>query len=354
MRKFGMLKTIFLLLIIGVIAFCYYSFSYVKYYTGKVSDHFDGTRFFDPVAPYDKSFIDVIKWRMVKKPPVWPDKVENNQFDTPPQRIMGENLRVSYVGHVTFLIQTEGLNILTDPVWSERASPVTFAGPKRVQEAGIKFENLPPIDIVWISHNHYDHLDLATIDLLWEKHKPRIITPLGNDTIIKNHNPAIEVEAYDWGDQVIISKQVKFSLDPMQHWSARNLLDKNKALWAALTIETNNGNIYFIGDSGYGQGRYFQRAKEKFGKFRLALLPMGAYEPRWFMKYAHMDPEEMVKAHIDLGNPYTVPSHYDVFSLTDDPRGQALVDLEKAKQELAVGDKIKALEVGQFWNVPLQ
>lgn len=343
---------IFLILILAVIAFCYYSFSYTKYYTGKLSDHFDGTRFFDPEVPYDKSFVDVLKWRMVKNPAKWPEKVENKQFDIPPQRVNGKGLRVSYVGHVTFLIQTEGLNILTDPVWSERASPVGFSGPKRVQEPGIKFDDLPPIDIVWISHNHYDHLDLATINLLWEKHKPRIITPLGNDTIIKKHNPAIKVEAYDWEDQVVINDQVKFYLSAMQHWSARNLLDRNKALWAALTIETKDGNIYFIGDSGYGNGRYFKKDKEKFGKFRLALIPMGAYEPRWFMQYAHMNPEEMVKAHIDLGKPYTIPSHYDVFSLTDEPRGAALADLAKAKTLLSVDKKIKALEVGQFWNVP--
>ena len=120
------------------------------------------------------------------------------------------------------------------------------------------------------------------------KHKPRIITPLGNDAIIKKHNIEIEVEAYDWGDKVVINEQMNFHIEPMQHWSARGLFDKNKALWAALNIETKSGNIYFIGDSGYGEGCYFKKAKKKFGEFRLALLPMGAYEPRWFMKYAHM------------------------------------------------------------------
>lgn len=325
----------------------------MPYYQGKPSDHFDGVRFFDPELNFKKSFFEVLKWHLTRKPCPWPDKVPNHPFDVPPARVMGSDLRVSCVGHVTFLIQTHGLNILTDPVWSERASPFSFLGPKRVIAPGIQFEDLPPIDMVWVSHNHYDHLDLVTLDLLWKKHKPRMIVPLGNDTIIKNHNSAIAVEAYDWGDQVIINDDLKLHIEPMQHWSARGLLDRNKALWAALNIETSSGNIYFIGDSGYGEGRYFKSAKEKFGTFRLALLPMGAYEPRWFMKYAHMNPEDMVRAHIDLGEPLTVPSHYDVFKLTDEPRGDALVNLDKAKKLLSVGQKIKILEPGQFWLVPL-
>ncbi len=347
----------FLILLIAVLALCCFALAYKKYYHGKPSGHFDGARFFDSELNFNKSFFDLLKWRCTSKSCPWPAKVLNNQFDVPPIRVMGSDLRVSCVGHVTFLIQTNGLNILTDPVWSDRASVLNFPpflGPKRVQDPGIKFEDLPPIDVVWISHNHYDHLDLATIDLLWEKHKPRIIVPLGNDSIIKNHNYTIKIEAYDWGDQVIINDDIKFHIEPMQHWSARGLFDRNKALWAALNIETRFGNIYFIGDSGYGEGRYFKRAKEKFGQFRLALLPMGAYEPRWFMKYAHMNPEDMVMAHIDLGRPFTVPSHYDVFKLTDEPRGEALINLEKAKELLSVGKKIKTLEPGQFWLVPGQ
>lgn len=327
-------------------------FLYTKPNKEKVSDHFDGIRFFDPELNSNKNFLDFLKWRLTSKSSNWPDKIINNQLDIPPSRVMGHDLRVSYVGHVTFLLQTNGINILTDPVWSDRASPVSFAGPKRVKDPGIKFENLPPIDVVWVSHNHYDHLDLATLDMLWEKHKPRIITPLGNDKIIRKHNSQIEVEVYDWKEKVVINDHINFHIEPMQHWSARGLFDKNKALWAALNIETKSGNIYFVGDSGYGEGRYFKRAKEKFGKFRLALLPMGAYEPRWFMKYAHMNPEDMIRAHIDLGKPFTIPSHYDVFKLTDEPMGESLINLEKAKKDLSIGEMVKPLEVGQHYFVP--
>lgn len=323
-----------------------------NYYDGKPSDHFDGRRFFDPELRNEKNFLDFLKWQVTKKSIAWPDRVEIEQYDSPPERVMGQELRVSNVGHVTFLIQTEGLNILTDPVWSQRASPVSFLGPKRVIDPGIKFENLPPIDVVWISHNHYDHLDIATIKRLWQDHKPRIITPLGNDTIIHSYDKNIKVEAYDWGDQLTLSDNVKLHVRPMQHWSARGIFDRDKALWAALVIEASGGNIYFVGDSGYGNGRYFKRVKEEFGKFRLTLLPMGAYEPRWFMKYAHMNPAEMLQAHDDLGQPYTIPSHYDVFKLTDEGRGEAEIALKQAMREQGERNKIQLLKVGQYFHLP--
>ncbi len=342
----------FIFLFTIIFGYCFYSIFYSKYYNGNISDHFDGRRFFDPVLNNNKNLLDVLKWRLTSKSQKWPDKVENEGFDLPPQRVMGEDLRVSYVGHVTFLIQTQGMNILTDPVWSDRASPVSFAGPKRVIDPGIKFEDLPDIDIVWISHNHYDHLDIQTIDKLWQQHKPRIITPLGNDTIIKSYNPDIKVEAYDWYEEVLINDDIKFHLRPMQHWSARGIFDRNKALWAALVIETKSGNIYFVGDSGYGKGRYFKKVKEEFKQFRLALLPMGAYEPRYFMEYAHMNPEDMVMAYLDLGSPNTIGSHYDVFKLTDEARGDALIKLSEAKEKFSAGDNIKTLKVGDFWLVP--
>jgi L-ascorbate metabolism protein UlaG (beta-lactamase superfamily) len=326
--------------------------SCTNYYEGEMSDHFDGVRFYDPEKQDSKNFGSFLKWQLTAKSTPWSDKVEVAKYDIPPERVFADNLRVSNVGHVTFLIQTQGINILTDPVWSERASPVSFAGPKRVIDPGIKFEDLPPIDVVWISHNHYDHLDMPTIKKLWQLHKPRIITPLGNDRIINSYDKEIRVEAYDWGDEIEISQHIKFHLSPMQHWSARGIFDRNKALWAALTIETEGGNIYFIGDSGYGEGRYFKKDKEKFGHFRLALLPMGAYEPRWFMEYAHMDPSDMLKAYKDLGEPYTIPSHYDVFKLTDEGRGDAKISLNKAMEEQKIGHKVKVMDVGQAFDVP--
>lgn len=326
--------------------------SCANYYDGKISNHFDGSHFFDPEIESNKGLWSFLKWQFSKKSVPWPDHIDVIEYDKPPERVFGNELRISNIGHVTFLIQTQGLNILTDPVWSKRASPVSFTGPKRVIDPGVKFEDLPPIDVVWISHNHYDHLDISTIQRLWKAHEPRIITPLGNDKIIHSYDKKIKVEAYDWGDEVSISDKIKFHLTPMQHWSARGVFDRNKALWAALTIEAKGGNIYFIGDSGYGGGRYFKRDKEKFGQYRAAMLPMGAYEPRWFMEYAHMNPNDMLKAHKDLGQPYTIPSHYDVFKLTDEARGEAKIALKKAMQDQGIGDKVRLLEVGHSFDVP--
>ncbi|HJK87311.1 MAG TPA: MBL fold metallo-hydrolase [Candidatus Megaira endosymbiont of Hartmannula sinica] len=350
-----MIKNIYIiisiLIILTIITLILLSF-FSKYYNGNKSDHFDGTYFLDPVKNNNKNFIDFFKWQATKRNTSWPKNIEVEKYDTPPPIVKGNRLRVSNIGHTTFLIQTQGINILTDPIWENRASPFSFIGPKRIIDPGIKFENLPKIDVVWISHNHYDHLDIKTIERLWNKDKPRIITPLGNDTIIHSYNKNITVETVDWHRMLSISPQVKFHFTPMQHWSARGILDKNKALWAALTIETSGGNIYFVGDSGYGNGRYFKQDKEKFGNFRLALLPMGAYEPRWFMKYAHMNPEEMLKAYEDLGQPYTIPSHYDVFKLTDEGIGEAVEKLKIAMEERNSGENIRILKVGEFFEVP--
>jgi L-ascorbate metabolism protein UlaG (beta-lactamase superfamily) len=328
--------------------------SCTDYYDGGISDHFDGKRFYDPEKKSNNNSLSFIKWIFIRKAKSWPKHIDVESYDIPPKRVYGDEIRVSNVGHVTFLIQTQGINILTDPAWSKRASPFGFIGPKRVIDPGIKFEDLPDIDLVWVSHNHYDHLDLPTLEKLWNRFKPRIITPLGNDAIIHSYNKEIIVEAFDWGDSVKINDDIQIHLSPMQHWSRRGLFDRNKALWAALTIVTKGGNIYFIGDSGYGDGRYFKRDKTKFGKYRLVLMPMGAFEPRWFMKYSHMDPEEFVLAHIDLGKPFSIPSHYDVFKLTDEGRGEATIALRRALKKHNVGKNVHELKVGEYWFVPEQ
>jgi len=298
-------------------------------YQGAVTDHFDGGRFYNPGKPMDKNFGSFLKWRMTSKQQYWPEYSELPAYDRPPERVYGDDLRVSWVGHATVLMQTQGLNILTDPVWSDRASPVTWAGPRRVHPPGIAFEDLPPIDVVLVSHNHYDHLDLATLARLRQRHQPRIIVPLGNDKLLEDHNPAILAEAYDWGTKIDISSEVDVHLEPMHHWSARGIFDRNKALWAAFVITTPGGNISFVGDSGYGNGDLFRAAKNKFHQFRLAILPIGDYDPRWFMAYGHMAPEEVFLAFEDLGRPYVLPIHHRTFPLADTGYAQPLVDLRR-------------------------
>jgi len=323
------------------------------YYDGQKSDHFDGKRFFNPGKPINKGLGSFLKWRFTAERQEWPEYTELLAYDHPPERVFGDQLRVSFVGHATVLIQTQGLNILTDPVWAERTSPVQWAGPSRVHPPGIAFEELPPIDLVLISHNHYDHLDLATLNRLWDHSKPRIIVPLGNDQIIGDYNPAIVSEAYDWGDVVQITSEVAVHLEPMHHWSARGLFDRNRALWAAFTITSPGGNIYFAGDSGYGNGEYFRAAKDKFQLFRLAIVPIGDYDPRWFMAYGHMNPEESVLTYEDLGRPQLLPIHYGMFPLADTGYEQPLVDLrEQMVAHLVEEGKIVPLKAGESWDVP--
>lgn len=323
-----------------------------KYYQGPVSDHFDGVRFFNPGKPLDKTFFDVIKWYVSREPQPWPSYSELPSTDKPPQRVEGDRLRVAFVGHVTLLIQTQGLNILTDPVWSERASPFTWIGPKRVHPPGIRFEDLPPVDLVLISHNHYDHLDLATVERLWHRDRPRIITPLGNDTLIRERIPEARVDAYDWGQQVAVSPAVTVHLEPMHHWSARSPWDRNRALWAAFVLITPDGKMCFIADSGYGGGDYFRAIAAKHGPLRFAALPIGSYDPRWFMAYNHMNPEEAVRAWTDLGGPPMLPIHYGTFQLADTGYAVPLRDLAKAMMTAeGAKDSIRPLMAGQHWWV---
>ena len=323
------------------------------YYKGPLSPHYDGQTFYNPGSPRLHSWFAFLKWRYAPNPKPWPQHVPNAFSDTPPAQVEGEMLRVSWVGHVTFLMQTEGLNILTDPVWSSRASPFSWIGPKRVCEPGIPFEKLPKIDILLISHNHYDHLDLKTIEKLWKRDKPRIIVPLGNDTIIKNYNEKIKVEAYDWDQTVDINERLRIRLEPMHHWSARGVFDRNQALWAAFVIQTFAGNIYFAGDTGYGDGRYFQEALKNYGAFRLALLPIGAYDPEWLMSYGHMNPEEAILAFKDLGQPYTIPMHYGTFRLADEGYDEPLARFKVAAEKQGIDlNRFKPLQVGEYWIIP--
>lgn len=319
------------------------------YYRGPVSDHFDGKRFFNPWNPALYTFTDLLRWRLTAKPAPWPKQVENTLIDRPPPRVGSSHLRVSFVGHATVLIQTEGLNILTDPIWSPRASPFRWIGPKRVCPPGIPFKNLPEIDLILISHCHYDHLDLPSIERLWKWDKSKIVAPHGNDTIIQKRYPEIAVDTLDW-HQSLSFKNCALHLAPLQHWSARSFWDRNRALWGAFIIQTPRGSIYFAGDSGYGP--HFKDAFQKFGPFRLALLPFGAYEPRWFMHYAHMNPEDAVRAHLDLGSPDTMGIHYGTFPLADESYDAPLKELALAREKYNLEeDRFRVLKIGESWNL---
>ena len=327
-----------------------------RYYNGPISDHFDGARFFNAHGASPKSRRDLLRWFVDRRfrgtKAKWPVWAPSPYADRPPTRLEGAAWRISYVGHASLLIQTAGLNMLLDPVWSERASPFRLIGPKRVNDPGIAFADLPPIDVVLVSHGHYDHLDLATLSRIAAAHRARVITPLGNDTIMRNHDPAIAAEAYDWGDRVELGAGLSVTPVATQHWSARNLSDRNMALWASFVIETPGGRIYFVADSGYGDGRTFHAARERYGPFRLAILPIGAYEPRWFMRDQHMNPAESVQAFIDCGAEIALAHHHGTFQLTDEAIDAPRVALDDALEATGISpERFRALQPGQVWQL---
>ena len=326
-----------------------------RYYDGPKSDHFDGERFFDPHGVAPRTRRDLLRWHLHRRARAarakWPAWAPSPYIDRPPARVQGAALRISYVGHASMLLQTAGLNLLLDPVWSKRVSPFRFVGPKRVNDPGILFSDLPPIDVVLVSHGHYDHLDLATLSRLAAAHRPRVVTPLGNDTIMRNHDSAIAAEAYDWGDQVNIGKGVVVTLVPTRHWSARNLSDRNMSLWASFVIEAPGGRIYFVADSGYGDGGHFRRARERHGPLRVAILPIGAYEPRWFMRDQHMNPAEAVHAFIDCGAELALGHHHGTFQLTDEAIDAPLVALDDALKDARIPcERFRTLRPGEVWQ----
>jgi L-ascorbate metabolism protein UlaG (beta-lactamase superfamily) len=344
------------------------------YYSGPPSHNFDGKRFFNPERPMTNTFGSFLRWRMGLGAPhssadsspevpraTWPTYAAprgaaEGGFAKPATRVEGTKLVVTSIGHASFLVQTQGLNILLDPVMAERASPVGFAGPKRITPPGVKWEDLPRIDLILVSHNHYEHLCLPTLEKLVARDNPQLVVPLGNDTIITKAIPAAKVVAKDWGESVDISPQLKVSLEPMQHWSARGLNDRRMALWAAMVLQTPGGNIYWVGDSGYGEangGAWFTEAGQKYPNLRLAILPIGAYEPRWFMNYGHMNPTESVKAFQQSQAAYAIGHHFGVFQLTNEGWQQPVDDLTQALAAANVSPAyFRPLWPGEVWEIP--
>jgi len=307
-----------------------------RYYAGPVSDHFDGLRFFNPDHPdTDRSLGQMLRWKLREKAARWPKSVPGRQV-RPDAQV--EGLRITMVGHATLLIQAAGLNILTDPVWSDRTSPIRFAGPKRVTPPGIAFDDLPPIHVVLLSHNHYDHLDAATLKRIQAAHRPLIVTPLGNDAILRRIIPDAHVAIGDWGDRIEIGDGADVHIVPAHHWSARGIGDRRMALWCGFMLRTAAGQVYFAGDTGYGDGAIFRAMRARYGPTDVALLPIGAYAPRWFMAAQHTDPDEAVRIMIDLEAHSAIGIHWGSVQLTDEAREEPLTLLRRALSDRGIDE----------------
>ena len=288
------------------------------YYSGPITDHFDGLRFFPPGGARDKSLGDLFKMlrdgRRLRAP--WPANPPTLPCPAPPPRV--EATRVAFIGQATFLIQTQGVNLLTDPVWSERAGPYGRLGPKRATPPALALAELPPLDAILLSHNHYDHMDLATLSKLAQARPCPVLTPLGNDAILRRHDSRIDARALDWGQSAEVAS-LSVTLEPALHWSARGRSDRRMALWGSFMIESATGSLYFAGDTGYGDGSLWPEIAARHRPVRLALLPIGAYAPRWFMRDQHCDPDEATAIFEALGANRAIACHWGTFRLTDEP-----------------------------------
>lgn len=316
-------------------------------YKGPPSDHFDGKRF-----PSEQKIRPGGIFRLIftyKRGP-WKPHRDAPPGPPPPRRVGRGRLRVTFVSHSTALIQMDGVNILTDPVWSERASPVSFAGPRRVRPPGIRFEDLPPIHVVLLSHNHYDHLDLPTLKRLQERDKPLIVTGLGNGLLLgkKQIDPVTEL---DWWQSVRLPHSVSVIATPARHFSGRGFGDRNGTLWTGFIVKGSKGYVFFAGDTGYGS--HFRAIRRKHGRPRLALLPIGAYRPEEIMGAIHMNPAEAVRAHRDLGSRFSVPIHFGTFRVAADGEDEPVSLLMReigGDKELA--GRFRVLGFGEGLDVP--
>jgi L-ascorbate metabolism protein UlaG (beta-lactamase superfamily) len=249
------------------------------------------------------------------------------------------------VNHATLLIQTQDINILTDPIWSKRASPLSFIGPGRARLPGVKFDDLPYIDLVVISHNHYDHLDRKTLKRLHERFAPKVLVAVGDKKLVQSTGMT-DVQELDWWESVEIRPGITVTFTPTQHFSARGLFDRQKSLWGSYMIQNQGRRIYFGGDAAYST--HYAEIRKRLGAPDIALLPIGAYKPRFFMKPLHMDPAEAVEAHVDLRSTQSIAMHFGTFQMSSEGIEQPLTDLRAALLKKGVSEeRFVALHEGE-------
>jgi len=311
---------------------------------GTPSDHFDGRFFFNPDASAGRSFWDLVRWWRTAQTKQWPQWVENRARPAPPASLDHGQIALTFINHITFLIQFQDLNVLTDPVYSQRVSPFGRIGPKRVRAPGLAFDELPPIHLVLVTHNHYDHLDIDTLVRLEEAHHPCFVTGLGNRALLQQFQLQ-RVHELDWW-QSLDAAGASITMTPAQHWSGRSGRNRNRTLWGGFMVRAAGRQVLFAGDTGYSG--HFHEIQRRMGPPAIALLPIGAYEPRWFMAPQHMNPEEAVRAHLDLEARLSIGTHFGCFQLTDEGIDDPLIELAAARQRHGVSPELfQVLETGE-------
>ena len=302
-------------------------------YNGPITDHFDGKKFFTPRGKPAQGLVGVFRWMSKRKRTPWKERKEI-AFGEPPKARIGRGAKITFVNHSTFLIQVDGINILTDPIWSERTSPFQWAGPKRMRPPGIRFDDLPKIDVVLLSHNHYDHLDLNTMKRIYKKDQPKIICALGVKAFLEQHKMTGSTDL-DWWQEYALNDMLKIQAVPAQHFTGRGTFDRDATLWCGYMIVRPGGNIYFVGDTGYNEF-IFKEIGNRFLSIEVALIPIGAFRPEWFMSPIHCSPAEAVKIHLEIKSKRSIATHFGTFPLADDGEAEPVIELQMALQEKGI------------------
>ncbi len=303
-----------------------------RYFQGRNISYFNGETF----LPLHKNNLGkVSKKKLFKflfaRKKIWP-KVEIEPISVP-KNIVDNDIHISYINHCTFLLQTKKFNIITDPVFSDIAGLYNLIGVKRCHKPPIEICDLPKIDYILLSHNHYDHMDITSIKKICKNNRCTIVTPAGNDYILHKYNRSLQIYSLLWNDALHVKKHnLKIILDKSYHWSKRNLFDNNKALWGSFIIQINNKKIFFSGDTAWAhEGAIFKDIYSRYGAMDLSFLPIGSYEPRDILKYAHVNPEESVLIHNLLHSKQSLSMHHGTFCLSKESYDQPYIDLEEAK-----------------------
>jgi L-ascorbate metabolism protein UlaG (beta-lactamase superfamily) len=316
----------------------------------------EGFQNIDRAAWMPRAFGEFFRWQRERNTRVIPAPTVDLSTITPELDWLRANrseFAVTWIGHATALVQLAGINILTDPHFSDRASPVQWFGPRRWQPPGVALAELPRIDIVLISHNHYDHLDTDSVQALARQAggPPLFVVPLGLERWLETAGiPG--ARALDWWDRAEV-QGLSITLTPAQHWSRRTFADTNTTLWGGFVVEGGSPRrrVYFVGDSGWS-AQHFGDIGARFAPIDLALVPIGAYEPRWFMAAQHVNPEEALRIHQAVGARASLGVHWGTFALTDEPLDQPLRDLDHARRALGVSDHVfRTLRHGQTWRI---
>ncbi len=316
---------------------------------GVNSDHFRNGRFYNRDAQ-PNGFRDLVRWMRNRQRGAWRPWIPGEPGPKPPERLASGELGVTFVNHATVLIQFGGLNFITDPMWSMRASPVQWTGPRRHRAPGIRFADLPTIDCVLLSHNHYDHLDVPTLRRLLQRDTPEIFCPLGVARRVRRIGYK-KVHELDWWEQRSF-RDVQVHAVPAQHFSARGPFDRDRTLWCGWLLEFAGEHVYFAADTGFGP--HFAEIAARFPAPRLAMLPIGAYRPEWFMGPVHMSPDQALRAHRVLGAQQSMAIHFGTFSLADDAETEP-EDRLRALLEQSPEDKERfwILHEGESRRIPV-